>query len=490
MNTLKKVFDLRVSTLNIKEFLYCLVNDTKLFEDLVLTINWIKISLQYNSGHTLVHNIKDVYIEYMPDGTDQFLFILYDYKYHEHKKYNFEIMAKLQTVLINYYNRKKFGNNREIFENENIQKFHEYIHFYMLDYKEYDEEVEAAFNAIAFVRGYLTKIPYIAKSSYYKDAKRYLYLYISTQQWYFLYKKESEFYEFNDALLMFKNIKKNEFKVLHMHTQHNMVCICTLSKLLENEVNYLANFADVYVETMIKSIYEKHLDAITKFFVHLIPKNELLHVFKKIKKCVDAKENCITKIDVIIKYVKQILQKNAQFKILYHKDFEKQLDNAYESIFNEIESCAIRKNRSTFYIHNVKNKTLNMFKEYRLMQETCIKVKEIIKLHEDIKEKMKNIIDDNDHTFLEITDRINFSDCSKHMDVYDPTLQAHSPLSLTSLSHIAAASSNQVSAIISANKHTFTDIMTSTIQLKSMIIEAQNNAFELTNNLLTYINSK
>ncbi|KAM0676726.1 hypothetical protein BDAP_002736 [Binucleata daphniae] len=283
MDTLIQINDLRNKIQNNDEFRNELSKNVGLFEDYIISINWLTEIRNQKTNIALLHNFDYIYSKKNPTNGCYILEINYIFYNHDNSsikkytkfntyskvnmiyKFKQDVMEKLLSLLPNYYLNFVI-NNKKIFEKDNLQKIKNYYNDNN-DEKEIKEDYtntfEIAYNAIVIERSLYTNIPFIAKSSYYRYRNHLPCLAEPTET------QKNFIHKLKEITCLFTN-QGMIFDVLHIHTSNCIINICSLSTMLEEKIDNLTDFTLQYVNILMKSIYENCITAINSYFDNLI----------------------------------------------------------------------------------------------------------------------------------------------------------------------------------------------------------------------------
>ncbi|KAM0677938.1 hypothetical protein BDAP_001418 [Binucleata daphniae] len=305
MNTYKTIFDEYQLINNKYKFLASIKSNTKLFNNHILSVNWLR-KLQKNTyDHILLHNVETFYIDTYYNYDDSFLSFSYVFfnREEQHVVNDENILAFLNNKMLKYYDENGIVSNQKIFENEDVQKYKKYIRM-KREYKDaVDFEIELAFTAMIIERSQGMKIPYIAKSSYYKEREQ-------TCQKIELSKVQNNFLsclKYNNE----NNMKyEMDFDVLRMFKPQTALKICLLAIELDYNIKQLTVFTKKYVDDLFVCIKKKHIKAISSYHNDLQSKKE-----KQQAEIKDYMNSCIDKINAItsINQERENTEKNKMY---------------------------------------------------------------------------------------------------------------------------------------------------------------------------------
>lgn len=460
-----------------------LISDVQLFEDFILSMNWIVKLLNIDLNISLLHNYVAINRAKDVDGTYKLLFVSYEFNNMPWLTFiNWPLLKILEAKILKHYkNKEKIINNKDIFENEYKTRYIEYIENKYPQYKNNPGfSIDIAYDAILLKRGKETKINYIPITSFYREAEKKPHeIVLSGHQLNFLEKVEKH-NKFEG------NIYKMEFNVLNMHNTLIIADVCDLSSCLHNDIANLVNFTDQYVKILIGSIKEKHKIVITKYFENFKNRNVQEQINTEMR-------TCITKLDAIAEPVKNIenMDTNTKLENLCKIDYIKYYKNNYEPILKIIKNIERKTDYFAYDIIALQLKTRILMKKQIVWLKLITKIINIRKKQEEIQEEMASVDYGGNYNSENIVKHIKHINMLENLKQQNDLLveqnKEKNPKQCKNLEYSALTSIENYRNILTSKKEKVIYITTQTILLKSMIIEAEQDAYKLLEIMKSYI---
>lgn len=500
MDTYKEIIDLRYKYKDNNEFRQTLISKAQLFERFILSINWSLKIMGPKLNISLLHNFQHISVGISKDGLNYEMNIHYNFNNVDYDDIDYEFLESIIDIIPNYYKVKSFKNNQEVFRYENATEFIEYAKTKEIKTKiKQHPEVILTFNIIALIRGAATKINYFTGTDYYRNHERQqITINISELQ--------------SSIVVNLFRYKRNPYKIdmkfdaLNMHTNYNILCMYMLPTIQKNNIGILNAFSDKYVDMLMLCVQEKYKRVIKQFFDDLICSSQSQAEIN-IKKLENAKQECINIVNAIKSPVQITKEMDAipKLKIYSEIDFVKYFENTYGPIYDKIRTYNRYNIVFSNYIHEIEVNTCNLLKKHIGDENFFIEILEIIKLRENIKEiyqkSNSNNNDDVAEYFAELTNTNKFIHMFASDDNLDSFIQnkinqlenpaiTNSPPRLQAFAYKRVAQMEGVNDIIRHYKPIVIDVINRSLQLKLMIIEAEQKASELVEAIKTYIDKK
>ncbi|KAM0677586.1 hypothetical protein BDAP_001913 [Binucleata daphniae] len=483
MNTMKKIIKLRLDNEDDEEFREKLIGNEKLFEDYILSLNWIKSFSDDEFTYSLIHNFHSISVDKSFDENYYILCIFYDFHNSELlDKSEQKILEKINKTLPKYYLKIKINTRQDIFDHESTKKFTEYLKSNKITHivkgkDELKSLVRIAFNAVAMFRSKRTKINYMAKTGYYINYKKESVglKYISYQR--LLTKKLRK--------KICKNRKDLEFDVLSMHTTQSIVDICWLSILLENKIKILMSFTNQFLNLLIDCNKKKYKKAMLEFFDDMIDKYKNQQVQVDIK---HAKQTCIASLNAIKGLTTKIQDMDLVAKLREYEetDFLMQYKNEYKVIFEQVKMVEILTMHTADHANKIYAETVKLMGFEPKRKAYFQTILTIICLFEKINLSNEKLVDDQLQTYKNLSQHSYFNNyineiedmisAKTHEAKENVIKRTKTPNKLKIIVHHAIAN-RFLKNIINANKRKIIEIVNDTVLLKSMIIDAEKYAY-------------
>ncbi|KAM0679304.1 hypothetical protein BDAP_000171 [Binucleata daphniae] len=331
LNTIKTVFELhQKNNENNTECRKALEANPALFNDFIISINWLNSLLDLDFDMCLLYNYDHINTCFDSQTNKKMLTILYLYTLNTTEDKS--IMTNIVKYIQQYYKQNDFTSNQKIIENESIQKIREWI-----DSKDDIQNklqcktlMKIAIGHINFTRSMQTKINYLSKPKYATNKKE-------IKQKYPLIDEQKEPIEKLQLDTIAKYIYNMKFNTLHMHTKEIIIEGISLITTFEENIIQLIAFTKHINLLLLNCIKEKLKADIQTSKV--IPKN--------------TKERCIIEIDNIA-CSKEISTTKIQETIEKTNSCDVFCDTLI-NIISHIDLDPMHKDKLTIIIQTIKN---------------------------------------------------------------------------------------------------------------------------------------
>ncbi|KAM0678546.1 hypothetical protein BDAP_000949 [Binucleata daphniae] len=504
MDTLNKICTLRLESEDDDDFRQKLINDIRLFKKYVLSVNWcIKLN-DTEIDYKLLHNFKSISVKKTYIGKKHKMTVYYRYRdLFKKYKHNKDIINYLIDTIPNYYENKKIIKTKKVFKYENTKNITELIMNNKFENnKKLKLTVNLTLNALAVERGKFTEIFYFSQSSYYglEEKKR-------------KYKICLNYYQ-NDFIRelccdeSFKTKLKMKFDTLSMHTNYSILCTYMLSIEQENNIKNLTKCFDEYANMLMDCIQDKYKTAIAKFFDDLIDNNkqtdesanprDAKQMYLDILERINCKPKITEEMNPDNKEMNPKITKETNAEKLTINNVKKYYETEYKPLFEKIDSYSGKKSALKECFNKIHKRTQYFLDKQIGVSAVIADITKITNLKKQIEENKKQIIDDVANTFAKQTDPTLFfdsvqaknksfkivSDQNKQIKEDKKTYKERNK-NLPTYNDVVESKIN--SYIIDKNKDKITNILKDTIQMKNMIIKAENDANKFTSAIEFYI---
>ncbi|KAM0679277.1 hypothetical protein BDAP_000144 [Binucleata daphniae] len=217
LNIIKKVFELHQKTKkDIAECRKALEANPTLFDDFIISINWLNSLLDSDYEMCLLYNYDHLHAYYENQNNN----IRFSYQYRFNPSFTEEesTITNIVKYTQQYYKENDFTSNKKIMENENIQKIREWVDSNndIEDKFWYKILMKVAIDHIKLYRSMQTEINYLSKPNYTNSNRR-------IKQKYNITYKQMEFIEKLQLDTIVKDIYNLKFNTMHMHTEETIM---------------------------------------------------------------------------------------------------------------------------------------------------------------------------------------------------------------------------------------------------------------------------
>ncbi|KAM0678953.1 hypothetical protein BDAP_000139 [Binucleata daphniae] len=277
LRTIKKVFELhQIVNSDTKECRKALVSNPALFDDFIISINWLNSLLDDNYEICLTYNY--CHFQTYHERSSNNIQFSYQYGFTPYVTDDHNVITNLVKYIQQYYKENDFTSNKKICENESIQKINEWVDSNNdIQNKEYFKTLmEVAIGHINLYRSTQTEINYLSKPYYATNEKE-------KKRKYNITDSQKELIEKLQLDTIAKDIYNLKFNTMHMHTEQTIMEGIALITTFEENINRLIAFTKHINQFLLNNTKEKLKNTIQKSTE--IPKN--------------TKERCMIEIDKI-----------------------------------------------------------------------------------------------------------------------------------------------------------------------------------------------
>ncbi|KAM0676921.1 hypothetical protein BDAP_002513 [Binucleata daphniae] len=481
IKTFQEIHHLRKLKTYKMQFRKELSKNTELLVKYILSVNWLARLHNKKPLITLLYNFNKIEITGESNSWEKYIVINYEnYDKETDYKIDQEIFDSVKETFINRCKEIEISSNGNPFGLTYIQAIKEYcISKLPAQYVDKQKnEVRFIFDAIAFKLGLNTKLDYVAKTGYYENKECVgVTCTLSKLQ-----------YKFLEELEVKIKLKYNlNFDVLQMYKTKTIVNVFALFNEFSGKITYLTDFTKLYVDELTSSIKEKIEKTIKKCL-----NTKLVQKACSDNNLNEVKQNCIDAIDKIKSPTLDSENpiKTTEIVQKYKVNIVHELYEACTPIFslikedqkdNEDFECPIER----FYRQSV-----------QILNETDVlgfddKISRIISLQKNVNDELENIKYDDTNTHKIFASNVTINNLLQLVEMIRTTAQAQNKKvgetkkdEVSKLSKLAA--DEDFKLFIKQNNIVITNILNNIIKLKGILIEAQQDAVKLIENIRKY----
>ncbi|KAM0677827.1 hypothetical protein BDAP_001678 [Binucleata daphniae] len=109
------------------DFRKYLIRNPQIFDNYILSVNFLMLLMGYDDRYTLLHNYKRLTATNGTIETDSILSIVYNCHKYRYRNIEANALARLKLRMYGYYISRDFSSNQKIFELENMETQKKYL---------------------------------------------------------------------------------------------------------------------------------------------------------------------------------------------------------------------------------------------------------------------------------------------------------------------------------------------------------------------------